>query len=192
MEQIKTFLKFHQRLHLRHINSFFEQMNEHELRMRPYPRLNSIAWLIWHVARCEDAGVNRLAVNQLQVFDEGNWGERLNVPHRHIGTGMTVQEVTDLSEQINLAALQTYWGEVGQTTVTTVERLLPDQLAEMPDPLHRQHVLTHEEILGPNAGHLATAYDDLTREDMLVHFALTHSYGHFYEMLTIRSLMVDQ
>lgn len=189
MSQLKTFLKFHERVHLRYVNPLFEQMNEFDLRMRPLPQLNSIAWLVWHIARCEDAGVNRLAVGQTQVFDEGNWAERLNVPIRHIGTGMTDQEVAELSSQIDLGALQSYWNDVGVKTVAIVKELVPCQLAELPDPVHRQHVLDHEGMLGPNAGHLATAYDELSREDILVHFALTHSYGHFYEMLTIRSLI---
>jgi hypothetical protein len=36
---------------------------EEALRYRPSPAINSAAWLIWHIARCEDVGVNRLVAD---------------------------------------------------------------------------------------------------------------------------------
>jgi DinB superfamily len=72
--------------------AFFDTLDETHWRSRPQPVVNSLAWLIWHMARVEDAGVNRLVANRPQVLDEGNWGERMQVPIRHHGTGMTTQK----------------------------------------------------------------------------------------------------
>src|SRR5512145_1628898 len=66
---------------------------------RPHPRVNSIAWILWHVYRVEDAGINRFIAGRPQVLDEGNWMERMNVPYRHNGGEMTLAEVDELSRR---------------------------------------------------------------------------------------------
>src|SRR5262245_23011906 len=79
------FRDFHQGFPARAI-AFFDTVDDAHWRTRPQPAVNSLAWLIWHMARVEDAGVNRLVANRLQIFDEGNWGELMRVPIRHHGT----------------------------------------------------------------------------------------------------------
>lgn len=131
MNVIDLFLEFHQNLSKdRYIERLFDRLSEEQLRTRPYPAINSIAWLLWHMARVEDAGVNRLVVAQPQVFDEGNWGKRMNVPIRHHGTGMTDREVTDLSQRIDIAALCAYREAVRTKTATVVKSLPLEQLDE--------------------------------------------------------------
>jgi hypothetical protein len=50
--------------------------SDSQLRARPFG-LHSIAWLLWHISRCEDIGVNRILVDRKQVLDEGGWIDRL-------------------------------------------------------------------------------------------------------------------
>ncbi len=49
-------------------------LNEDQLRIRPNG-WNSIAWLLWHMARAEDVVANVLIADRPQVFDEGGWAE---------------------------------------------------------------------------------------------------------------------
>jgi hypothetical protein len=42
----------------------YEDQFDAQWRARPHG-LNSIAWLVWHVARCEDGGLNRLVIDRL-------------------------------------------------------------------------------------------------------------------------------
>src|SRR5690349_6343758 len=63
-------------------------IDEH-LRLRPGAGLNSIAWLLWHMARCEDLGMNVLLADRAQVLDDGRWLAALGVSRRDIGTSMT-------------------------------------------------------------------------------------------------------
>ena len=35
-------------------------MTEQQIRQTPHSAVNPIAWLLWHMARCEDMAVNRL------------------------------------------------------------------------------------------------------------------------------------
>ena len=64
-----------------------------QLRRRPVKGSNSLAWLLWHMARIEDVAVNVVVANRRQVFDEG-WAERLKVPRRnamHLGEAITIR-----------------------------------------------------------------------------------------------------
>src|SRR5262245_23852850 len=70
-----------------------------QLRARPAPGLNSIAWLLWHIARSEDVMVGVLLTDRGQLLDEGDWFARLNTTYRDMGTGMDDAGVTAVSAQ---------------------------------------------------------------------------------------------
>ena len=76
-------------------------LTEDELRLRPAPGVNSIVWLLWHMARVEDASVNLVVADGPQVLDD-DWLRRLDVPWRHIGTGMTDDEVSELTRRADV------------------------------------------------------------------------------------------
>jgi hypothetical protein len=92
-------------------------LTDEQLRVRPHG-LNSIAWLFWHVARVEDAFLSGLVMQRPQLLDEGQWDARLNAGQRGFGTGMSKDEVAELSERIDLQALWAYRDEVGRRTRT--------------------------------------------------------------------------
>src|SRR6185503_11184097 len=67
-----------------------------EIRRSPRPGVNSIAWLLWHMARCEDVGVNALVAERPQLLHTNSrWARDVNIELRDIATGMTDQEVAD-------------------------------------------------------------------------------------------------
>lgn len=98
-------------------------LTDDQLRLRPQG-WNSIAYLLWHITRCEDVGVNLVVAERAQVFDEGEWATRLRVLRRDVGTGMTDQEVEELSRTIDIPALRAYRTAVGFRT-QEVARSLP-------------------------------------------------------------------
>ena len=68
MTTIALFREFHQSLPSRAL-TFFDTLSDEQMRHRPQPMVNSLAWLIWHMARVEDAGINRLVANRpLRTF----------------------------------------------------------------------------------------------------------------------------
>ena len=91
-----------------YLAGFWAQVPPELMRMRPHPRINSIAWNLWHIARCEDAGLNRFVTDRSQVLDDGLWMDRMNIPWRHHGTEMTFAEVDELNQRIDLSALHDY------------------------------------------------------------------------------------
>src|SRR5262245_64260846 len=48
----------------------FTGLTDEQMRLRPRGDLNSLAWLLWHIARAEDIFVNGLVAANPQVFDE--------------------------------------------------------------------------------------------------------------------------
>jgi hypothetical protein len=168
-----------------------DRLTADQCRLRPHG-VNSVAWLLWHVARCEDIGVNRLLVDRPQLFDEQEWGPRMGVPFRHYGTGMTDAEVTELSNTIDLSALREYWNLVGRRTVEVISTLNEGDLDPIIDTAHLRRVLFDEGVLGPNAGWIWEngTYTNKTKGEIgLGHLALTHSYGHLYEARVVCGLL---
>lgn len=87
-----------------------------------HPAANPLAWLLWHIARSEDASVNLLVAAGPQVLDDA-WARRLKVARRDIGEGMTMAEVDQLCETIDLGALPAYWAAVGERTAPVMSAL---------------------------------------------------------------------
>ena len=57
MSTIALFREFHQGFPQRAV-AFLDTLSAEHMRTRPQPMVNSVAWLIWHMARVEDAGIN--------------------------------------------------------------------------------------------------------------------------------------
>ena len=89
----------------------FGGLSDAQMRVRPGKGVNSLVWLLWHMARVEDVAVNLVVVDGQQVLDD-DWARRLNVPWRHIGTGMIDDEVGELTARADVAAVPTMIGGV--------------------------------------------------------------------------------
>ncbi|MDP9358996.1 MAG: DinB family protein [Chloroflexota bacterium] len=88
-------------------------VTEEQIRQRPHPSTNSLAWLLWHMTRAEDIGINLVIAGRGQVLDEEKWATRLGIPHRDLGAGMTDKEVEGFTERIDISALLAYRRQPG-------------------------------------------------------------------------------
>ena len=61
-------------------------LGEDALTARLDPRANTIAWLAWHLARCQDAQVAS-AVGREQVWTRDGWARRFDLPFDDGATG---------------------------------------------------------------------------------------------------------
>jgi hypothetical protein len=171
------------------------------MRVRPHPRLNSIAWNLWHLTRCEDASINRFVAGLPQVLDTGgagdaasldnagDWTQRMNMPWRHNGNGMTFAEVDELDQRINLEALHGYSNAVCARTRAIVAELHRFDLDATLDEPHLRRVVIEEGLAHPNATGLLQSYLGLTRRKCLFSLGLIHSYQHVGEIDVIASLL---
>lgn len=168
--------------------AIYDQLEDADLRKMPNG-MNSIAWNIWHMARAEDVGINRLLTNGRQVFDEDEYMKKLRIDIRHFGTGMTSKEVKALSEAIDLNALQNYHEEVGKKTLEVFGQLDQIDLESKIDENYLNQVLIHEGVLHKNALWVEAFYRTKIRSWFLVHMGLTHSFEHLGQIMLLRKLL---
>ena len=181
------FLERHARLHGPMTdNELLGGMTDYEVRARPHG-VNSIVWLLWHVARCEDGALNFFVAGRPQVLEHEPWMERMNVPLRHKGTAMTSNEVDELSARVDVAALCAYWAAVGANTCSVVSALGAGQLDEIVTAEERRRVLVDEGFGGPHEN--LDTLQAQPRGWFLAWPGLTHSYGHFFEGFVTRGLV---
>ena len=151
MDALEFFALRYDNLHGPFTAQLLDGLTDDQLRQRPHG-VNSIAWLLCHLARCEDVGVIRLVADRPQVVDDEGWLTRLGVPRRDIGTGMTGDEVDELSERVDLGALRAYWDAIYRRTQEVLRGLDPADLTRPVDPGHIHRVSVEEGALGPTAG----------------------------------------
>jgi DinB superfamily len=128
MDAREFFLIHHEQVHSQ--RELLQGLSDEQMRLRPNG-LNSVAWIVWHMARCEDA-LNVLVASRPQVLDQNDWLTRLNVSLRDVGTGMTDEEVSDLSARLDLGVMRDHYHAVGRRTVEMVKSLRPQDLNETP------------------------------------------------------------
>jgi hypothetical protein len=193
MDLLTFFLRQHAAVHARDVSGLafpvqrvFEELSDDQMRMRPGKGLNSLVWLLWHMARTEDAAVNPVVAGRDQVLDDA-WVRRMNVPWRIIGTGMTEDEVTDMSARADVAAVRAYRMGVGHRTREVVQALPAAAWAEIVgDEDIRRAARTgafRDWVEGDKYPWLGW-----TRSDQLASSALRHNAGHIGEAVTIRGL----
>lgn len=196
MDALQFFLKQHARLHSAAIGDaegasledlVLDGLNEERLRLRPGEGLNSLAWLIWHMARTEDVLVNVVIAGRSQVLDDEDWLPRLRVPRRDIGTGMNEEEVSEFSSTVDVSALRTYRLSVGRRTQQVVGNLSPEELDEVVPASHLQKAVS-EGAFAPNAGWVGErVWQGKTKGFLLGRNSIVHNALHLGEAMAIRS-----
>jgi hypothetical protein len=181
MDAIDFFLLRYETLHRTLLDDLLQGLTDAQVRGRPHPGVNTIAWLIWHAARVEDVGVNRFVVDGAQVLD-GGWLERLDGGRRDVGTGMTDSEVDALSTRLDLAALRGYWDAVTRRTLDVVATLPGQDLGAVVPADRVKRVCADEGAVAPGAEWLTEFWGKgRTRGWVLAQTPLLHVYGHYFE-----------
>ena len=163
----------------------FGGVSDDQMRMRPREDLNSLAWLMWHIARAEDIMVNAVITGRPQVFDD-QWLKRLSIARRDFGIGMTSGEVWDLTRAIDLAALREYRDAVGRRTRETVGTF-QDKDWEGSIEADAMQRAAAQGSFGNRTEHLLKAFTGRPRAMVLSGIALFHAAGHLGEAATVRS-----
>jgi hypothetical protein len=163
----------------------FGGLSDDQMRMRPREDLNSLAWLMWHIARAEDIMANVIVSGRNQVFDDG-WAPRLKISRPDFGIGMSKAEVAELSAAVDLAALRDYRDAVGRRTreivgaygATDWEGEVEATAAERAGALG---------CFGPRTEALVKGMTGRPRRAVLSSIAIMHSAGHLGEGATVRA-----
>jgi hypothetical protein len=162
----------------------FGGLSNEQMRIRPREDLNSLAWILWHIARAEDIFVNAILAGRDQVFD-GAWTRRLNVTRRDLGFAMTTDEVTELTRAIDVDALREYRDAVGRRTRQLVGEFGDkDWAGDIAAPeLERA---AGQGAFGPRADYVVKVFSDRPRAAVLSYIGVFHPSGHMGEAVTVR------
>ena len=163
----------------------FGAPSDAQMRARPAPGLNSLVWLLWHMARTEDVAVNLVVTPGAQVWDDA-WARRTAIPRVDTGSGMSEAEVVALTAAADVAAVRAYWVTVGRRTREVVRELPPpawDEIIGEGDIARAASALEGE--FPPGQPHPWLG-DSLARR--ISGAAVAHSRVHLGEALTISGL----
>jgi hypothetical protein len=171
------------------VDRWTRDLSDVHWRSRPHG-VNSIAWLVWHMARTEDLVVNRFVMDSRQVLDEQRWPARLGVARRDIGTGMTEAEVDDLSRRVDISAVRGYWTAVAERTVGVLGHLRPREVDEIPAQERVHGACAGEGGLTPEAAGVEEAvFTGRSRGWLLADYAVLHNYEHWSDISIVRGLL---
>jgi hypothetical protein len=112
---------------------------------------------------------------------------RMNVPWRIIGTGMTDEEVTEMTARADIASVRAYRSAVGLRTREVASALRPEGWDEIigVEDIKRAAVAGAFRDWVEGATHPWLGW---TRDDQLASSALRHNAAHIGEAVTIRGL----
>jgi len=160
-------------------------ITDEQMRVRPREDLNSLAWILWHIARAEDIIVNPVLAGRDQVLDDA-WLRRLGIARRDFGIGMTSPEVAALTAQVDLAALREYRDAVGRRTREVVGGFRPEDWQGETQAAALERA-AGDGAFGDRREGMVKAFTGRPRAMVLSGIALFHPSGHLGEATTIRS-----
>lgn len=103
---------------------------DEQLLWRPTADANSIGWLVWHIARCEDAQMAALTGTD-EVYSNG-WQEKLDLPYdkADIGYGHSSEQV-DAFDVMDSQVLLDYYAAVYKQTKQILDGLSEEDLGKV-------------------------------------------------------------
>lgn len=190
MDMLQAFLERYNPLYSFYIGSLWtgDLIPRDLLCKRPYPETNSIAWNAWHLTRVQDAGLNLFVTDGTQVLNDG-WAERMNLPWRHQGSGMTFAEVDELNQRIDLDALHGYSDAVHARTLEIIARIDPASLDSVMEAEYLRTIIVGQGLAHSNPDGLIANYTGWSKAKCLFSFALTHPFLHIGEIDVIAGLL---
>ena len=197
MEGLRFFLLQHGHLHsledggtVSYADRVFGGVTDEQMRARPADRVNSLVWLLWHMARTEDVAVNLVVSSGRQVLED-DWARRMNVPWRTIGTGMTEGEVAELTRRADVDAVRAYRSAVGRQTLEVVSALRPDAWDEIVGLADTARAAAAGAFAANTPWVEGVGYrpwQGHARAAQLAGSAIRHNAVHLGEAITVRSL----
>ncbi len=162
-----------------------EGVTEQQFRFIPPNIDHSIAWVLWHMTRIEDATMNLLVAGTPQVLLAEDWLNRMNINVRDTGNAMNAASVADLSARTTIQPLRAYRLSVGRRTREIVKLLQPEQLKGKVEPARLRQMMAVGAIVAEASG-LLEYWGGLTVAGLLLMPPTRHLFVHWNEALRIK------
>jgi hypothetical protein len=157
-------------------------LTEDQIRCVPRGGEHSIAWILFHLARCEDITMNMLVAGTPQLFVRDGWRKKLKINIIHSANSMDDAGVATLSAKIDVDALRAYRQSVGRRTREVVRKLKPEELRKKAEA-SRLHQVMEEGAVLPEAIGILTYWSKRTVAGLLLMPPTRHNFLHLNEAL---------
>jgi len=117
---------------IEHVDELTDGLTDELSSYRPTPDANSVAWLIWHSARGQDAQVADIAGVE-QVWTRDGWVDRfgLDLPRDDTGYGHSAEDVAKVHAPADL--LSGYYHAVHKLTLEYIASVTGEELSRIVD-----------------------------------------------------------
>lgn len=190
LDQIRPLLlQQHAQLHTNSMSAYGDWSYQDEvladvpqswMRIIPEGENHSIAWLLWHLTRCEDITMNMLVLRGDQLLHSEGWLDKLDIQWRDTGNAMTPKEITEFSQDINLDALMNYRLSVGISTQNIIKQLKQEDIYRKVDPEDIQRLFNEGAVLEEARG-VAEYWSKRDAAGLLLMPATRHILSHLNE-----------
>ena len=113
------------------VHSTVKGLDKEQLTKRIDHNANTIAWLIWHLARVQDDHIAAMAETE-QIWHKG-WSDKFNLPFNHdeTGYGQSPDEVGQV--KVTSEQLLGYYDEVHEATISYLKHLKEEDYQKVVD-----------------------------------------------------------
>ena len=193
-EAIKLFMEQHAMLHSARVaetglwsyeDAVLDDMPGEQFRRVPPKSEHSVAWLVWHMARCEDITMNLLVAGTPQVQSQDDWSARLGITARDTGNAMNANQIAAFSAAIDVDAVRGYRVAVGRRTREVVSQLQPSDLKQKVDPARIEQVRVEGAVVEAAWG-IAEYWGNRNIAGLLLMPATRHNLVHLNEILKLK------
>lgn len=114
------------------VHEALDSLSEKELSFRVEAESNTIAWLVWHLARVQDDHVAEVAGTE-QIWTSHGWAERFALPLTNEDTGYNHSPEQVATVTADAETLAGYYDAVHERTLTFVGKLSATDLDRIVD-----------------------------------------------------------
>ena len=167
-----------------------------ELTRRVLPGVNPLGFIVWHMARSQDWGVNTAIRNVPELITRSPWRDS-KVAIAGIGTGFDAAEADDVARRVDLASLLAYAAAVHADSVAWLQTqdesmldVIPDVAAhDAPHPAYQTPGFRAEMDSGPEHDDAVGRKGGQPAWLFLTSVSITHLHRHLGEVDLVRDLI---
>lgn len=131
--------------YLEELKQKLEGLTDAEVQWQATLDTNTIAWLVWHMAKVEDSWINVTIAGGESVWDSGKWADKTGISGKSGGYGQGMDEVRAMPN-VPISDLIAYYDAVRESAFETIDGMTD---ADMSIEIDRGHgPITWAWILG--------------------------------------------
>ncbi len=112
-----------------YLMSALDGLTQEEATWRLGAECNSIAFILWHIARLEDYFVNGVFQHEEEIYETENWRDKLGTPAKEVGFRYTAEQLQNWPVP-KLEDLLGYAKSVRNKTLSFLKSQTPEKLSE--------------------------------------------------------------